>query len=193
MRSTRRRSRSATTVVQMITLAVRGRTTSRTAAAATAMPVRITESCEPTHSPTVPVVRPRSSPARRIPVAASTKAGGGGTRSPEPGARSHARISAIPMRRCQSRPADVPDDSVYGFVTDGIEIGLPPAAEAASDRVVCVAGGAESIAGATETGCQLLRYALDRSRSSAAAPRGRLRLGGGSSGEACIARRRPAR
>ncbi len=45
---------------------------------------------------------------------------------------------------CGQVPADVPDGSVYSFVTDGIESALKQAADAAGDRVVCVMGGAET-------------------------------------------------
>jgi dihydrofolate reductase len=45
---------------------------------------------------------------------------------------------------CSEVPADVPDGSVYVFVTDGIESALQQAADAAGDRVVCVMGGAET-------------------------------------------------
>jgi dihydrofolate reductase len=45
---------------------------------------------------------------------------------------------------CSELPADVPDDSVYVFVTDGIERALQQAMDAAGDRVVCIMGGAET-------------------------------------------------
>src|SRR5262245_42019404 len=41
---------------------------------------------------------------------------------------------------CGEVPADVPDGSVYVFVTDGIDSALQQAAAAAGDRVVCVMG-----------------------------------------------------
>ena len=40
-------------------------------------------------------------------------------------------------------PADVPEDGVYTFVTDGIESALAQAQAAAGDRTVCVMGGAD--------------------------------------------------
>lgn len=48
---------------------------------------------------------------------------------------------------CGKTPPDVPPDSVYTFVTDGIESALHLAADAAGDRAVCVMGGAETARG----------------------------------------------
>jgi dihydrofolate reductase len=48
---------------------------------------------------------------------------------------------------CSEPPPDVPHDSVYTFVTVGIESALQQAADAAGDRVVCVMGGAETARG----------------------------------------------
>jgi dihydrofolate reductase len=45
---------------------------------------------------------------------------------------------------CGDVPGDVPRDSVYVFVTDGIENAVQQAADAAGDRVVCIMGGAET-------------------------------------------------
>jgi dihydrofolate reductase len=49
-------------------------------------------------------------------------------------------------------PDGVPEDSVYTFVTDGIETALAQARAAADGRVVCVMGGAETARGFVETG-----------------------------------------
>jgi dihydrofolate reductase len=45
---------------------------------------------------------------------------------------------------CGKVPADVPEGSLYTFVTGGIESALKQARDAAFGRVVCVMGGAET-------------------------------------------------
>jgi len=69
-------------------------------------------------------------------------------REPQAGRRVAEVVNAATLRQsrppCGQVPGDVPDDSVYVFVTDGIESALRQAADAAGDRVVCVMGGAET-------------------------------------------------